>query len=97
MAHQYFSGRKLTLAILLLGIFPLYYGMASLPVSSSPLIFSTNIDKTLKGRVTDGDTQTPLPGVSVVVKGTTRGTTTSETGEFQQTVEDNDQTLVFSF
>lgn len=97
MTHQYFSGRKLTLAILLLGIFPLYYGMASLPVSASPLSFSTNIDKTLKGRVTDGDTQTPLPGVSVVVKGTTRGTTTSETGEFQLTVEDNDQTLVFSF
>tara|TARA_Y100000114_G_scaffold157310_1_gene189546 strand:+ start:19877 stop:21262 length:1386 start_codon:yes stop_codon:yes gene_type:complete len=38
---------------------------------------------TLKGRVVDAEDQLPLPGVLVVIKGTTRGTTTNTDGLFQ--------------
>ncbi|WP_170139468.1 TonB-dependent receptor [Larkinella arboricola] len=38
-----------------------------------------------------------LPGVTVVVKGTTRGTTTNEQGQFELNLADEDAVLVFSF
>ncbi|GAB3275206.1 TonB-dependent receptor [Larkinella harenae] len=38
-----------------------------------------------------------LPGVTVLVKGTTQGTTTNEQGNFELNVLDNNVTLVFSF
>lgn len=57
---------------------------------------ATPLDKTVKGKVTDekGD---PLPGVSVVVKGTTQGATTSTEGTYQLIVGDNAPVLIFSF
>ncbi|SOD99323.1 SusC/RagA family TonB-linked outer membrane protein [Spirosoma fluviale] len=58
-------------------------------------------DQTLSGRVTDGSTGSGLPGVSVVVKGTSRGTTTDGDGNYRVNVPDqnvgNNLTLVFSF
>lgn len=39
----------------------------------------------------------PLVGVSIVLKGTTRGTTTNASGEFQFNIPENGGTLVFSF
>jgi hypothetical protein len=39
----------------------------------------------------------PLPGVSVVVKGTTVGTVTNADGQFSLTLPPNAETLVFSF
>jgi TonB-linked SusC/RagA family outer membrane protein len=58
-------------------------------------------DQTVNGRVTDGATGGGLPGVSVVVKGTSRGTTTDTDGNFRVTVPEqnvtNTLTLVFSF
>jgi TonB-dependent starch-binding outer membrane protein SusC len=47
------------------------------------------------GRITDKSGQ-GIPGVSVVVKGTSRGTTTNANGEFSLNAADN-ATLVFSF
>ena len=55
------------------------------------------VDQTVKGRITDAEKGEPLPGVSVVVKGTTRGTTTDVEGNFQLSVPDASSTLVFSF
>ena len=52
--------------------------------------------KTISGKVTDSGNGEPLPGVSVVVKGTTKGTATNFDGEFKLDVEAN-QTLIFSF
>lgn len=54
-------------------------------------------DRTLSGRVTDGSTSNGLPGVSVVVKGTQRGTTTDSDGKFQLSVPETSSLLVFSF
>ena len=52
--------------------------------------------KTITGKVTDAGNGETLPGVSVVVKGTTIGTATNFDGEFTLNVETN-QTLIFSF
>ncbi|QJD78783.1 SusC/RagA family TonB-linked outer membrane protein [Spirosoma rhododendri] len=54
-------------------------------------------DQTITGRVTDGSTNSGLPGVSVVVKGTSRGTTTDTDGNYRLSVPDQGVTLVFSF
>lgn len=54
-------------------------------------------DVNVHGRVTDSDKGEALPGVSVVVKGTTRGTTTDANGNYQVAVPDGSTTLVFSF
>ncbi|KQS32969.1 TonB-dependent receptor [Dyadobacter sp. Leaf189] len=55
------------------------------------------IDKTIKGKVTDKENGEGLPGVNVVLKGTSTGTTTDGTGNYTLTVPDNGGTLVFSF
>jgi TonB-linked SusC/RagA family outer membrane protein len=52
-------------------------------------------DRTLTGRVT-GETGEALPGVSVTLKGTTRGTVTGADGSFQLSVPDGPAVLVFS-
>jgi len=51
---------------------------------------------TVSGTVTDAETDEPLPGVNIVVQGTTTGTTTDMDGNY--TIEaPADATLVFSF
>lgn len=50
----------------------------------------------VSGEVTDSGNQ-PLPGVTVVVKGTTQGTVTNADGEYSLTNIPEDATLVFSF
>ena len=52
--------------------------------------------KQITGKVTSADDGNPIPGVSVVVKGTTTGTVTNFEGIFTLTVPDN-EVLVFSF
>ena len=54
-------------------------------------------DREIRGRVTDATSNEGLPGVSVVVKGTTRGTTTDATGAFRLSIPDGDVTLQFSY
>ncbi|MBW6479763.1 MAG: TonB-dependent receptor [Bacteroidales bacterium] len=50
----------------------------------------------INGIVTSSDGQ-PLPGVTVVVKGTTTGTVTNDNGEFSLSIPATAETLVFSF
>uniref|UniRef100_UPI003217C6F6 TonB-dependent receptor n=1 Tax=uncultured Draconibacterium sp. TaxID=1573823 RepID=UPI003217C6F6 len=52
--------------------------------------------KSISGKVTDSS-GLPLPGVTVVIKGTTQGTVTSYNGEYSLTNIQKDATLVFSF
>ncbi|GAB3691489.1 TonB-dependent receptor [Spirosoma flavus] len=54
-------------------------------------------DIQIKGRVTDAEKGEGLPGVSVLVKNSTRGTTTDANGNYQLAVPDQSATLVFSF
>ena len=51
---------------------------------------------TIKELITDNDSGEGLPGVNIVVKGTTQGTTTDAKGEFTLSVLAN-STLIFSF
>ncbi len=56
-------------------------------------------ERTVSGTV-KSETNEPLPGVSVVIKGTTRGTTTDAEGAFRLSIPDEGAaatTLVFSF
>lgn len=53
-------------------------------------------DATVSGTVVDGSGQS-LPGVNIVVKGTTTGTTTGSDGAFKLQVPSLQDTLVFSF
>ncbi|SIT84538.1 SusC/RagA family TonB-linked outer membrane protein [Pontibacter indicus] len=53
-------------------------------------------DVTVSGRVLDENGES-LPGVTVVLKGTTRGTSTNANGEFTLPVPASGGTLVFSF
>ncbi|MFV0268719.1 MAG: carboxypeptidase-like regulatory domain-containing protein, partial [Draconibacterium sp.] len=52
--------------------------------------------KSVSGKVTD-ESGTPLPGVTVVVKGTTQGTVTNADGEYSLANIPEDATLQFSF
>lgn len=53
--------------------------------------------KTVTGVVTDKETSEPLPGVTVVVEGTTTGTITDFNGNYSISVEDENATLAFSY
>src|SRR5690606_4606521 len=54
-------------------------------------------ERTVTGKVTSQEDGSPLPGVNVVVKGTTTGTATDANGNFSITVPSGEATLVFSF
>ncbi len=54
------------------------------------------VDQSVRGIVNDENGQ-GLPGVSILVKGTQKGTTTDESGNFAITVDDGSAVLVFSF
>ncbi len=57
--------------------------------------FNAMSQQTVSGKITDSDGET-LPGVNVVVKGTTTGTTTDLDGNYRISVEENG-TLVISY
>ncbi len=51
---------------------------------------------TVSGNITDADNGLPLPGVNVVIEGTTSGTTTDFDGYYEITINNFPATLVFS-
>lgn len=57
---------------------------------------TTVIDQTVSGQVVD-ETNKPMPGVNVIVKGATTGTSTDVDGRYTLTVADGNVVLVFSF
>ncbi|RAW02175.1 SusC/RagA family TonB-linked outer membrane protein [Pseudochryseolinea flava] len=52
---------------------------------------------TVTGKVTTSEDGSDLPGVSVVIKGTNRGTTTDANGNYSLAVSDPNAVLLFSF
>ena len=52
---------------------------------------------TVSGTLTDAKTSEPLPGVSIAVKGTTKGTITDVDGKYTLSISAEDKVLVFSF
>ena len=53
-------------------------------------------DRIIRGRVIDSEDKSPIPGVNVVLKGTTSGTVTDMNGNYELEVSDN-ATVVFSY
>ncbi len=53
-------------------------------------------EQKVTGRVTEGDKNEGLPGVSILIKGTSQGTTTDVDGNYSITVQNANAVLVFS-
>lgn len=77
---------RLSLALLLIWITAL-----AVPAASAP-----KADRTVTGKVTD-ENSLGLPGVSVVIKGSTSGTITDSEGNYSLTTPDNAAALIFSY
>ncbi|MCH7403731.1 SusC/RagA family TonB-linked outer membrane protein [Belliella kenyensis] len=61
-------------------------------------VFNVNAQsREVSGTVMDKTMGEPLPGVTVLVKGTTRGVTTDLDGKYRISLQGGDQVLVFSF
>jgi TonB-linked SusC/RagA family outer membrane protein len=58
--------------------------------------YPNNVDRNITGKVSDEKGQ-PLPGVSIVVKGTKTGTSTDTEGSFQLSIPEGNGTLIFSY
>ncbi|MGM9511731.1 SusC/RagA family TonB-linked outer membrane protein [Larkinella sp. GY13] len=83
------------------------------PTSNAPTMFNPSVainaemqlvkepekpqEMTVRGRITDSEKGEALPGVSVSVKGQSRGTSTNASGDFQLTVSDGTSVLIFSY
>lgn len=70
--------------------------ITSLAASPSIIVKAALQDREVTGTVTATDGGT-MPGVNVVIKGSTSGTVTDATGKFALRVPGNDAVLVFSF
>ena len=62
---------------------------------SAPVIFAQQ--RQITGNVIGAEDQSPLPGVNVFIKGTTRGVITGLDGNYSIPVNPGDDTLVFSY
>ena len=54
-------------------------------------------ERTISGRIVSGEDGSALPGVNVVVKGTTNGTVTDADGNYRIAASGSNIVLVFSF
>ncbi len=69
-------------------------------VFSLLILFSTALyaqERTVRGTVTSTEDGEGLPGVSIQVEGTTRGTVTDFEGNYSLNIQEGDNRLVFSF
>ncbi|MFZ4059533.1 MAG: carboxypeptidase-like regulatory domain-containing protein, partial [Ferruginibacter sp.] len=64
----------------------------TVPLSSETMVSKKNVT----GTVTD-EQQVPLPGVSIIIKGSTSGVVSNSNGTYSLDVPDDSTTLVFSF
>lgn len=64
--------------------------------SSKQTVGSTTQQQSVTGKITDSSGE-PLPGVTIVIKGTTRGTISDFDGNYNLSDVSSDQALVFSF
>lgn len=53
--------------------------------------------RTVTGRVTDGKDGSPIPGVTIQIKGTNKGTMSTPDGSYKITVDNSNAVLTFSF
>src|SRR5262245_29549048 len=73
-----------------------YIAVFLLAILTTPIYLFSQNAQTIRGVITSGQTNAPLPDVSVTVKGTFKGTTTGANGEYSITATSAD-ILVFSY
>ncbi|HKJ44438.1 MAG TPA: TonB-dependent receptor [Balneolales bacterium] len=63
------------------------------------ILWQTNVlaQQNIHGKVIDGKTSQALPGVNIVVKGTTNGTATDPNGNYSLSVSASNDTLIYSY
>ncbi|MEZ0539900.1 SusC/RagA family TonB-linked outer membrane protein [Fibrella arboris] len=71
--------------------------LASLLLVCSTWSICFGQDRTITGRITSSEDGLPIPGVSVLVKGTTRGTSSDAQGSYSLSIPGGNATLVYSF
>jgi TonB-linked SusC/RagA family outer membrane protein len=62
----------------------------------APAASESSVDRPVTGTILSADDNTPIPGVSVVLKGTRSGTNTDAEGKFKIDIVDDKSVLVFS-
>jgi len=70
--------------------------LCNLSLSAAELTTASLADVTVTGQVLD-EANKPIPGVNVIIKGTSKGTSTDQDGKFSIAVPDENAILVFSF
>ncbi|MDB5261709.1 MAG: SusC/RagA family TonB-linked outer membrane protein [Adhaeribacter sp.] len=78
-----------SLLIFLVAIFLIFTGVHSFA--------AIRIKQVITGRITDGDTKEPLPGVNIMIKGTSTGTATDANGNYSLEAVGSEAVLVVSF
>jgi TonB-linked SusC/RagA family outer membrane protein len=87
---------KISLSQVLIGVACGITAMADhYPIAGNPVRSNITIDRTITGKVTD-ETGEKVPGVSIVLKGSTTGTVSDADGAYSITVPDQGGTLIFS-
>lgn len=54
-------------------------------------------DRVITGKIVTWEDNSPISGVSVIIKGTTRGAVTDSNGDYKISVSNSNKTLIFSF
>lgn len=72
--------------------------MSAAPTAKSQIRSTTTaLTRKIKGKVTSAEDGSALPGVNVVLKGTTIGTVTNAKGEYEIVTTETNPTLVYAF
>lgn len=62
-----------------------------------PVPVQPDVPFTVTGMVLENDSKEPLPGTSIIIKGTTRGTVSDRDGKYLLKIDREDAVLVYSF
>lgn len=87
---------RYTLAIFILLVLSFPLNSRFLMASSADNMVTNAMQRTIKGKVTGSDGEV-LPGVYIMIKGTTTGTMTDVNGNYSLSIPDNNVTLQFSY
>src|SRR5690625_43433 len=98
--RDYFLAKRFILWVGFLMVISCFSAAAIDDDESATIIFSEDASKkeqAVSGVVTDANTGNTLPGVNILVKGTTTGTSTDSEGEYELIVPSLQDTLVVSY
>lgn len=77
-------------------VYPVHRSFFLIPFLVLIVSIASAQDRTITGTVTAQENTEPIPGVNILVKGTTNGTVSDVNGNYRLTVSDDAETLVFS-